>query len=235
MNKRVLPILLVVLLCGAGCRKNTQQPSVTPSDQQAQVYLPPAPEAETEQARNLRELREALSNFGSAKTFRSKMSVTTSAGTVTGQIDVMKPDRFHGTIETKTSGGTEKNEIIGIGSMMYVNVGNDLWALVKDPAKSKAYTDAFRSSVSEQASILPSVFPNDSIVTKARDAALDCDIYATTITPPESTSTPLALQVCVQNNLPKRITFSPAAGSATVDYFDYNKLFVIERPVGLYK
>lgn len=229
-----LPLTAIALL-GFGCSKPEATPTgtTTTTPQEAQVFLPPPPAPESDSQRNMRELRDALLRFEDAKTFRAKMTLTTKDGTVSGQIDVMKPERFHGTMgSTQSNGASDKSELIGIGDMLYVRVAKDQWAYVKDPAKAKAYTTAFRASINSQASILPAVLPENTTVAKTRDNSLGCDRYSMTISDASSSA---AVQVCVANGLPKRIILTPDGGSATIDYFDYNKLFVIERPVGLYQ
>jgi hypothetical protein len=230
----LIPLVLCVLF-GFGCKKqDTRATPISTGSPESQVYLPPPPSPESDQVRNLRELQEALQNFERAKTFRAKLTLSTSDGTVTGQIDVMKPDRFHGTMQASAANGqSETSELIGVGDMLYVRVSADAWAYVKDSAKAKAYTQAFRSSIESQLSLLPQDALDSLQVTKTHDGSLGCEQYSTAIS--TSSSTSAALQVCVVNGLPKRITVSPKEGSATIDYFDYNKLFVIERPIGIYR
>ncbi|MEO5927401.1 MAG: hypothetical protein ABIO72_01735 [Patescibacteria group bacterium] len=230
----VIPLALSILL-GVGCKKAipANQPSTTNTTPEANVFLPPPQTPETENTRNLNELRAALLQFEQAKTFRAKLTLSIASAVVTGQIDVMKPDRFHGTMESQNaSGQPDTSELVGVGDTLYIRMSKTQWGYVKDPEKAKAYTQAFRSSVSSQGSLLTQGLDDSLLVAKTRDGSLGCERYSTTI---PSTSTPATLEVCVANGLPKRIVASSNGNTATVDYFDYNKLFVIERPIGFYK
>lgn len=232
----VLIPLSICVLFGFGCKKDAASQNPTTTPREAQVYLPPEAPAESEQDRNLRELREAIQNFENAKTFRAKMSLTSSDGNVSGQIDVMLPDRFHGTMQSPGANGkTETSELIGVGDMLYVKAQNSLWAYVKDPVKAKAYAKAFRSSIGNQFSHFFDGQQAALEVKKTHDGSLGCDRYSTTVASATSTSDKAEIQICVSNALPKRITIKAQDGSANIDYFDYNKLFVIERPIGNYK
>ncbi len=235
--KKSFPLLVLVIapvaFMGFGCKKTTpQNPPVSTTSSQStgsDVYLPPPPPPESERIKNLRDLRTALQAFQRVNTFRAKLTVQRQDGLTTGQIDVVKPNRFHGTLKTPQDQTT--NEVIGIGSSMYVRIPDTGWIEVKTTSTAKALSEAFRSTVDGDSSVIQTAIPNDAIVTKQYDETRTCDAYQTDITPKDSNT--IHLMVCVQKSLPAHLEFQTDQGSMTMDYFDYNTLFTIERPTVL--
>jgi len=222
-------------LFGWGCKK-PEVPVNPPASgvRQPDTYLPPDQPPESEAARNLRELREAIGNFQSARTFRAKLSVTSGSQKLTGQIDVMKPNRFHGTLQIPSKeGATETMEVIGVENSLYIKLAENIWTYLKNPEQAKALTEAYRSAVDGEGSVLTSVLPDGTDVKKTRDATLNCDRYTAAVK--DSDDSDMELRVCIADGLPKRIDIVASAGTATIDYFDYNKLITIERPLGIRK
>jgi hypothetical protein len=231
MNHRsivFLSVLLVLPIVGFGCAKKTATGAASGSvnGYESLAYLPPPAPAESEDARNLRELREALTAFQNAKTFRAKLAVDTTDGKTTGQIDVMKPDRFHGTVDV--SSGGQESEVIGIGTNMYVKQADGTWLQVESPPLAASLAKAFRSTVNTDSSIISASLPDTTVVTKSVNRTRSCDDYKTTVTGEDKTTTNLT--VCVQNGLPKFIDATADQGYVSIEYVDYNTLFVIERP-----
>jgi hypothetical protein len=235
MHRSTLSILIVagsLSLFGWGCKKAADTNTPTSTGYVSNAYLPPEPAPETQNQINVRELREAIAQFQTARTFRSKLQVKTSDGNVTGQIDVMKPGRFHGTVQAPdASGKSETSEIVAVDDMFYIRLANGEWAFVKTKEKARALTEAFRSTVDGQDSVLMTLIPDSAIVKKSIDSGLKCDRYETDVT--DANGENFNLKVCVSSGLPKRIEVVSASGNATIDYFDYNRLITIERPIGL--
>ncbi len=227
---------LVLLLCfgvvfGAGCKKTqtntpTKPTNATTTDEQ-QAFLPPLNQPESERQQNLRELREALRAFQTVKTVRAKLSLTSKDGLTTGQIDIVKPDRFHGTLHVPKQ--TDTSEVIGVASTLYLRLPDGSWTAVNTPKVAKALNDAFRSAVDGDQSIIQKALPDDTVVSKQEDTIKNCTRYRADLKTSEGQTTNISL--CVAQNLPRVIELQTSNGQATVEYFDYNKLFTIERPV----
>jgi hypothetical protein len=224
-------VFLLVVLLGAGCGRSKTPGSLSGSSTGSDVYLPPPADAETEEQVARRELREALQNFREAKTFRAKFSLQTKDGPVSGQIDVTKPDRFRGTVTAPKDGKTETSEVIGVASSFYIKLGPDVWTYVKNQKQAALLTKAFRSAVDGSSSALSAVIPDSATVTRSKNPTLSCQVYTTTLN--DEAGNPFKMTVCVAAGLPKRIEIFPSEGSITIDYFDFNKMFVIERPLGI--
>ncbi|MFH1078515.1 MAG: hypothetical protein V1745_04540 [Patescibacteria group bacterium] len=224
-----LPIVLIPLI-GFGVWKVTHGPATSsPSGQagfESEAYLPPDPEPESEGARNLRELREAVAAFQQTTTFRAKLNVQTPDGQTSGQIDVMKPERFHGTVEVSSE--DQNGEVIGVGTDMYVKQDDGTWLKIQSPTLAAALTTAFRSSVDTSEGLVSTRLPDGSTVTKSRNTGRACDEYRTAIANEDGSTTDLV--ICVADGLPVFIDARANEGSVNVEYFDYNKLFTIERP-----
>lgn len=231
MNPRHFFLLLPLIalpLVGIGCAKKTATSGVPSANDayEPQAYLPPPAPAEDENTRNLRELRAAVAAFQDAKTFRAKLYVDTSDGKTTGQIDVMKPDRFHGTVEVSKEG--QNSEVIGVGTTIYVRQADGSWLQVQSPELAAALANAFRSAVSTDSGLVNARLPDTSAVAKSANRTRSCDEYRTTVTGDDKSLT--TLTVCVQNGLPRFIEATADQGYVSIEYFDYNTLFVIERP-----
>jgi hypothetical protein len=221
-------------LFGWGCKPSDVPTSnlPPPTSRTPDIYLPPEPPPESEMARNLRELREAIINFQSARTFRAKIAVTSANQKLSGQIDIMKPNRFHGTLQMPgKDGAMELMEVIGVENSLYIRLAENIWTYLKNPEQAKALTQAYRSAVDGEGSVLTTVLPDGTDVTKTRDAAMNCDRYVAPVK--DADGSKMELRVCVAGGMPKRIDIVASAGSAAIDYFDYNKLITIERPLGI--
>lgn len=229
MKRFFVPLLACsLLLLGAGCKQSTPTApsSPTASETESDVFLPPPPSEETENQRNLRELREAVEAFRTLKTFRAKLTIEGTSGATTGQIDVVKPDRFHGTLRVPKE--TQTSEVIGVSDTLYVRLPDGSWSSIQTPAVSKALAEAFRSTVDGNGSVIEAALPDEAIVTKRDDAAKGCTRYQTQITSADTTAADV--QICVSKGLPKLMNVQSPQGTIEVEYFDYNTLFVIERP-----
>lgn len=227
--KYFLALILIsaTALLGAGCRKNStagQADTSNPSGNLA--YLHTATDTETEQEKNLRELNAAIMAFQEVKSFRAKLAIDNSKEKISGQIDVLKPDRFHGVI--KISGEDQAGEVIGINNALYVKLADKIWMQVQSPAVAAAMSKAFQSTVDGDRAAVKQELPKGTTVTHGRDLLRACEKYQTTIT--DEAESAIELSVCVADGLPKFITASANQGSVEVEYFDYNELFTIERP-----
>lgn len=226
MKRVIIPILLCSFaLFGAGCKK-AGTPGANGDNNNPAVFLPPSPPEETENERNLRELREAITQFQNAKTFRAKLSVSSKDGTTTGQIDIMKPDRFHGTMRVPKESQT--SEVIGVGDTLYARLPDGSWRSISIPSVAKALNDAFRSAVASDSSVIRNALPDGTVVTKRADSGKGCDRYRAELT--QTDGTKVNLDMCVSKGLPKLMDLQSPQGTVSVEYFDYNKLFLIERP-----
>ncbi len=223
-------VLVSVVLGGAGCRKPSISSATLAPQEGVDAFIPP-PVNETEEQAARRELREILSRFRDAKTFRAAFTLETKDGPVTGRIDVMKPDRFHGVVTAPKDGKTDTSEVIGVSRSFYIKLGPDVWTYVKNEKQAALLTKAFRSAADGNTAELSSVIPDTAKVERSTNPTLSCRVYTTTIT--DAAGATSKLSVCASNGLPKRIEVFPQEGSVTIDYTDFNAMFVIERPLGI--
>lgn len=191
---------------------------------ESDVWLPPQSEPESEGARNLRELREALEAFNGTKSFRANINISGAEGTSEGQISVQKPNRFHGKL--KTPSDKKENEIIGVDDTLYVLM-DGIWIPLKAKKSDENINAAFKSLVSGEDSVITEQLPDDTKVEKLSSSGKGCDIYKTTLAKDGKS---IDLKVCIQNGLPVFIETSAGGELVKVEYYDYNKVFTIERP-----
>lgn len=228
---RIVLLVGCLALFGWGCAKKNPAASDPSTQNQVEAYLPPPASPESEEQIARRELEEIIQRFRDARTFRATLSVQTGTETVSGQIDVMKPDRFRGTLSVPKDGKTETSEVVGVSDTIYIRLAEDVWTYVKNKKQAAALTQAFRSAIDGNASVLSTAIPEAARITKTRDASLGCDRYSTELT--DESGDIFTLHVCAAGGFPKRIDILLPEGSATVNYFDFNALFVIERPIGI--
>lgn len=220
-------LIAATSLLGAGCRKNSTSENSKPSENFGNLaYLHSSASAETENEKNLRELNEAISAFQEVKSFRAKLSIESDAEKIAGQINVLKPDRFHGVINL--TGEKQSGEVIGIGNALYVKLVDQIWVQVQSPTVAQAMSKAFQSTVDGDRAAIKQKLPAGTVVTRGQDLLRACDKYQTSLA--DERKNAIELTVCVADGLPKFIRAGSDQGAVEIEYFDYNELFTIERP-----
>ncbi|MBI4138862.1 hypothetical protein HY479_01790 [Candidatus Uhrbacteria bacterium] len=230
MNLRHLAMTLGVLaalsLAGAGCFRKPLPPAVPPGEpERPQAWLPPTPNPETEEERNVRELREAIEAFANVKSFRANITIDHPGDSTTGELEVVKPNRFRGTM--RLASDPKETTVIGVEDSLYVKV-EDIWIPIRSPALSASLKEALRSSVSGDSVLRTERLPDGTVVQKRRNDAGGCEEYSTTITDENGAS--VDLTVCVANGLPSTLLVRKDGTTVTITYADFNALFTIERP-----
>lgn len=224
----LLLLVSLLVISGAGCRKTPQTPTQANSYVPL-AYLPPPPPPETENQINLRELNDGIQAFQNLRTYRAKIQIDTKTGDSNGVLDVVKPDRFRGVI---TSPDEKQNtELIGVGETVYIRTTAGSWVTLKTNAASKSITEAFRSAMNGNGTSMNKLFSDQVIVTKSENASKGCTNYH--ISDDTKTEVDANLNICLYKGLPKMVEASNEQGSVSVDYYDFNKLFTIERPVSM--
>lgn len=145
---------------------------------------------------------------------------------MTGKIEVVKPDRFHGNFQL--GGDTVVQEIIGVQDTLYVQLPDKTWRKIVSPTLTQALKNAFQSTVRDNQTLLDSHLTSSNQITKSVNTVQNCTSYQTTIE--EKTVASTDVTICATDGLPKTMTLVSEQGSVSIDYFDYNALFTIERP-----
>jgi hypothetical protein len=227
MKSRSLPVLLAAsLLFGAGCSKPVPAPTPAkqqPSSNPSVILFPPsgAPELSVNQ-----ELQKILENFRDLKSFRTKYSMATPQGQVAGQFDFIKPDRFKGQMTLGTAGTTD---IVIIGESIYIRANNGNWVNYSKAPSAKTISDALKKGMGGSSNLEALGVNDNAIVKKTRDEERKCDLFKATVKNAEGAV--VSLELCADNKLPKYVQISTPQGPVNIEYYDYNSLFLIEKPI----
>ncbi len=215
-----------LLIVGAGC-KRASAPVATPTStgevtQTPEVVVKPPP---TEAERRA-ELRQAIDAFKRMKSFRADVTVSPAQGNVKALLEYTKPNRFRGTIQIEKAG---EAEMIAVGDALYMRVNGGSWANLSNTPSAKVIGETLRNALNGDSN-LENVAVDESLpITVRADAARGCDLYATQVRTSDNALNDV--QVCVADGLPRYLDLQTAQGPIALRYFDYNTLFLIEKPI----
>lgn len=215
-----------LLIIGAGCRRAPQSvptPSSTgESVQTSETMTKPAP---TEAERRA-ELRQAIDAFKKVKSFRADVTVAPAQGKVTALLEYTKPNRFRGSIQIEKAG---EAEMIAVSDALYMRVNGGAWANLSKTPSAKVIGETLRNALNGDSN-LENVAVDESLPISVRpDAIRGCDVYATQVRTSDNALNDV--QVCVADGLPRYLDLQTAQGPIALRYFDYNALFLIEKPI----
>lgn len=229
MNRPTFAVLcscLVIVSLGAGCEKasptqpNSNKPTSSENGNVQQPAKPPTPE-------ELRkELLGVVDHFKNTKSFRAKITISSSNKPIDATIEFSKPDRFHGTVQTE--GAASAAEIISVGSNFYMRVTGQPWMNLTKTVNAKTIGNTLNTTLNGSANV--DMLGKDATipVTKSYDGLQGCDVYKTQIKTPEGKSNDIS--VCVVNDLPKTLDLTTTEGKVHIEYYDINAVFLIEKP-----
>lgn len=220
--------LVLVAVTGAGClgSSQTRPPLRTAAQQQPYVPVPPPPDPEQTTPPSPRdELRAILQAFRDLKSFRSKITIPSKQGDITGTLDFQKPDRLHAILQAGTGDPTE---IIVVDTSLYMRNAKVSWVNFSKSATAKKLGESIRSTMSGDSSLDKLAITDAAEITKTQDADNGCDLYSSTLQNASGKDIPVT--VCAVNGLPKILTMDSSDGQIRLEYYDYNAVFLIERP-----
>lgn len=214
----------LVILAG-GCRKTPPTPSPAQPSAKGSPAAPAQPPKAAEDPRA--ELRTAIQKFQTVKSFRTKVLLTTAQGKLNAILEFQKPNRFRGTIDIEKTGTAE---IVAVDSSLYMRVNGQNWLNLSKTPSAQSIGDTLRGALSGDANLDILGSGDTTPVTKSRDSANNCDLYTTTAkTVDEKVSYPAS--VCVRDGLPKFLDLQTPQGPIHLEYYDYNELFLIVKPM----
>ena len=219
----VAPLALV----GFGCAQPTPPPvpvSVAPTTtQDAQVFPTFAPQETVMTPKD--ELRQAIQAFEDTKSYRATITADVGNGQkLLGGMEFMRPNRFRGLISNTS---TSTTELIVVDNDLYMRIDSGSWTKLITNG-SKANAASIRSVLSGGDALESQVLDDSVDVQKSVDAARSCTLYQ--VHPADDAST-TDLSVCVLNSLPLYADISNANRKAHIDFFDYDTVFTIARPI----
>jgi len=222
----MLFVALTASACSAVPAAAPTQAPPTPAATAASAATPtPAPTARPTAAPTSAEPLDALSQIFrgwlGVKSFRAKITTTTSTGAVTEMnLDAVMPDRFHAV--------SKQFEVIIIGATYYVKIGNQ-WQKIALPKGFDISSfdiktlEAQLGASTEVKLIGPDVLDGAPMVVYQ---------YTTTIKTPTPSTLTSKVWIAVADQLPRKMESTPKTGGKTVIvYSDYNANITIDPPI----
>jgi hypothetical protein len=226
---RLLVFLSVVSLIGAGCwnpfKKNTDlEPAeftspTTTASATAKKNTPPT-EAEVRA-----DLLSAMQNFYASKSFRSNVTLKTSEGTFKAKMDFQKPQRIRGDIMLRP--GTNVDMVFAEDEL-FLRFNNEPWANISKIPSAQTIATSMKDSLTGQASLDNLGVDQNLPVKRTADRSRKCDLYRTSLTDKDGKA--YEVEICVADGYPKILEIKSASNPLKIEYFDYNAVFLIEKP-----
>ena len=227
--RKILPfILLLTSLTGAGCFKKKPEPVAVPQPKPASANpsVVAFGTSQTGDAAINAELDAILKNFRSVKSFRMRFSYSTPQGLLTSTLEYLRPNRFRGIMQIANQPATE---VIVVDQSLYMRPTGGRWVDLSGTESAKAVGSSLQSALSGNASLDNIGVDPNAVVKKTRDDGRQCDLYKASVKSQDGT--PAALEICAAGQLPKFVTITTQQGPFTFEYYDYNTLFLIEKPM----
>ena len=227
MNRFFVSLIVgSLLIVGAGCKRASPPVATSTSTgevaQAPEVVAKPAP---TEAERRA-ELRQAIDGFKKVKSFRADVTVTPAQGKVTALLEYTKPNRFRGSIQIEKAG---EAEMIAVSDALFMRVNGGSWANLSNTPSAKVIGETLRNALNGDSN-LENIAVDESLPISVRpDAARGCELYTTQVRTTDNALN--EVQVCVSEGLPRYLDLQTAQGPIALRYFDYNSLFLIEKPI----
>lgn len=237
--KLVLAALAVLLLAFVGWKwvypGLTYKPPMSTSTVQA--ILPPVdnspsnptktPTSTTPTAADYRAaLQEAVKNFQATKSFRAKVTVSATEGDINAVLEFAKPSRFRGTIQASDN---TTAQIIVVDNSLFMQVNNQPWLDLTNTPSAKTIGDTLKNALNGDSNLDDIGLDGSVPITESRDTANNCDSYQTSVKTASSTSN--AVTLCIADGLPKYMNLQTSNGPIHLDYYDYNTVFIIAKPI----
>lgn len=222
--------ILTVSLLGAGCSKKTEskQPSPQAQKQPTSSQNPPVivfPNSASPNATVNDELNAIIQKFRELKSFRIKFTLPSAQGDVSSSLSFLRPNRFSGTMQLGTQPPTD---IIVVDDSLYMRTQGSKWLDLSGTQTASVLSNALRSALNGDTSLDKVGIDAGVSVKKSRDESRSCDLYKAVVR--SSDGSPASLEICAISGLPKYVTITTQKGPFSFEYYDYNVLFLIERP-----
>lgn len=225
LSRSGIVFIIIPLLFGAGCRSAAMPAAQTPAAPSSNTpYIPPSEPPKILDPRT--ELRNAIVAFTQVKSFRTKVRVSSSQGEMKAVLEFNKPNRFRGTVEL---GKSETAEIIVVDTSLYMRVNQQQWLNLSKTSSAKTIGDTLKNALNGDSNLEAIGLDESTPVTKAFNAERGCDMYETSVKSLDGKTNPV--HVCVRDGLPKYLDLTTPQGPVYLEYYDYNALFLIEKPL----
>ncbi len=235
----VIGAIATLSIFGAGCGKSSTPATPTPTKQAPTATKTPTPVTKpssnpavitfgTDNVANTtvnNELTQILKNFAQTKSFRTSFSLPSSQGNVSTTMEFLRPNRFRGMMNI----GSLNTEIIVVDANVYMRTTGSAWTDLSNTDTAKPVTDTLKNAMGGTNSIDKLIVDPNTVVKKEQDTARNCMQYNAVVRTPQGT--PATLNICAVDNLPKYVDVTSDSGRLTFQYYDYDALFLIEKPM----
>ncbi|MSR85068.1 hypothetical protein EXS71_01335 [Candidatus Uhrbacteria bacterium] len=224
-------------LFGFGCKKDTamNKASINSFDQPATtstqpIKKPTTPTQPTPAApapsSDILYLKQVMKNLLQVRSFRASMSVPSTDGTLTGEIEFVRQGGLHGTLNLP---GQITSEVYLLGQDIFFRTGTSTWINLSAKPEGKKAAELFQSAFSLNADETSIPISNSARVLGISDDPQGCKLY--TITQSKSDgSGPQQSQICVKNDLPVYLKAPGDQGIVQVSYRDFNTDIKLNPP-----
>lgn len=172
------------------------------------------------------ELTEILSAFQDAKSYRTKFRLPTKDGIVKGTLDHVKPDRFQGTTQLNNS---EVSQLVIVGTSLYMKFANQPWVDMSDTKGGKQITDNMKNAAQGNTAFSQEHVEKLQVLSRYNDELGGCILYTARASDAKPDSPPI--KICAKGGYPKYFELETEMGVYHVDFYDFNAVFLIERPM----
>jgi hypothetical protein len=227
---RLLVFLSVVSLIGAGCwnpfKKNTDlEPAeftspTTTASATAKKNTPPT-EAEVRA-----DLLSAMQNFYASKSFRSNVTLKNIRGNVLKRRWIFK--NLNASVVTSCFVPGTNVDMVFAEDELFLRFNNEPWANISKIPSAQTIATSMKDSLTGQASLDNLGVDQNLPVKRTADRSRKCDLYRTSLTDKDGKA--YEVEICVADGYPKILEIKSASNPLKIEYFDYNAVFLIEKP-----
>jgi len=220
----ILAVALIgAVLIGAGCAAKTTgsqlpKPAVKTTPKASPKKTPPK-DPNTE-------LMEYLNAFRETKSYKTTFRLPTKDGIVKGTLDYVRPDRYQGTTQLNDS---PMAQIVIVGKNLYLKVGELRWADMTDTKVGKTLIQNMKNAVQGNAAFNQEQSAKLNVISRQNDELNSCILFTAQLSDAKPDAPPI--KICAKNGLPKYFEIETNLGVYHVDFYDYNSIFLIERPM----
>jgi len=212
------------VLFGAGCFGGSQK-TPAPKSPETSAANPVAKRDEKPKDPKT-ELMEVLSAFHDTKSYRTKFKLPTKDGVVKGTLDHNKPDRFQGTTQLNNS---EISQMVIVGKSLYMKLGNNPWSDLSETKGGKQITENMKNAAQGNTAFSQEHVDKLQVISRYNDELNGCILYIARPSDAKPESPPI--KICAKGGYPKYFELETDMGVYHVDFYDFNAVFLIERPM----
>ena len=225
--------LVLLVVSGFGCRQPVVQKNVAPLPSAPPVIpptlavqkqvTPPAPPAKKSSLPDIIYLRGVLNRFAQSTSFRANFSAPVAQAYASGNVEFVRGKGLRGTLDLP---GPTRAEVVVLGADVYFRSGTSTWINLGVSSEGKQIAALFQSALSLNAEAIGSALTDTTEITSVTEDPAGCRQY---IFLPNATRN--AMEICVQNDLPVRISSRVDNQVTQVHYKDFNQPITITAPI----